>query len=102
MPNFVHDGSFIPDGPLKDEDSIIDYGCDWADWLQAGEIITGSSWSTTPSSGITKGAEDFTTTATSIFLSDGNEGVVYRLSNRITTNQGRTEDRSMVITVAEK
>ena len=98
---FTHDGSFIPDAPDKDESSNIDYGCDWSSWLQDGETITASDWHISPS-GIPKGVEDFTVNTTSIFLSEGSNGTIYTLRNRITTNQNRIEDRSMLIECKQK
>lgn len=100
MPNFVNDGTFIPDAPAKDPDSIIDYGIDWSNWLTDGETIVTSSW---PDLGdLVSVSESNTATATAIFISGGVLGATYTLTNRITTNQGRTEDRSMYISCQAK
>ena len=97
---FTHDGSFIPSGPDKDPDSDIDYGCDWTDWLEAGETITGSAW--VVPAGLVAGTEANDTTTTSIFLTGGTVGTTYTLTNRITTSDSRIEDRSMFILCAQK
>ena len=100
MSNFISDGSFIPDAPPKDPDSVIDYGVDWSNWLDAGETISTSVW---PDLGdLVSESESNTTTATAIFVSGGVLGATYTLTNRITTNQGRTEDRSMFIACQQK
>ena len=101
MSNFVNDGLFIPDAPPKDPDSIIDYGLDWSNWLAADETINTSSWITSPT-GLTIDSESLAATETLVFLSGGTVGVEYTLTNRIVTDQGRTEDRSMLIKCQQK
>lgn len=100
MALFVHNGKFIPDAPPKDPDSIIDYGIDWSSWLASGETLSTSIW-VIPGD-LTGSGETFTTTETKVFLSGGVVGTTYTLTNRITTNGGRTEDRSMLIKCQEK
>lgn len=100
MAIFTSDGTFIPDAPAKDPDSTIDYGIDWSNWLASGETITTSTW--VDLGDLTSVSESSTTTATAIFISGGVVGATYTLTNRITTNQGRTEDRSMLIACQEK
>jgi len=100
MASFVSDGTFIPDAPPKDPDSIIDYGVDWSTWLATGETIASSSW-VVPSD-LTSVSESNTTTETAIFLSGGIVGTEYTVTNRITTTASRTEDRSMLIKCQEK
>lgn len=100
MSIFVNDGKFIPDAPPKDPDSTIDYGVDWSSWLASGETISTSTW---PELGdLTEVSSSNTTTATAIFVSGGTPGATYTLTNRIVTNQGRTEDRSMFIACQQK
>ena len=100
MASFYSDGTFIPDAPPKDPDSIIDYGVDWSAWLGSGETIITSAWPET--GGLVNEIESFTLTRSSIFVSGGTVGASYTLTNRITTNFGRTEDRSMIINCQEK
>ena len=100
MATFYNDGTFIPDAPPKDPDSTIDYGLDWSNWLASGETITASSWPET--GGLVNESESFTTSKASIFVSGGTVGASYTLTNRISTNFGRTEDRSMLISCQEK
>lgn len=96
---FTHDGTKIPTAPYKDPDSTVDYGCDWTAWLQTGEIITTSTWT---ASGLTKGTETNSAGITSVLLSGGTVGTSYTVTNQIDTDQGRIEQRSMIITVKEK
>jgi len=98
---------------IKDPNSIVEYGRNWGGtdgWLASNETITTSNWY------ITSDEEDIPTLAinitgsgisvdelsTSVWLEGGTDGVKYKLTNRITTSQGRTEDRTGIITVREK
>jgi len=96
---FIHDGIKIPTAPYKDPDSTVDYGCDWTEWLNAGETISTSTWIVT---GLTKGTEANSAGITSVMLSGGTVDDSHTLTNQIITDQGRTEQRSMVITIKEK
>lgn len=98
----------------KDPDSIIDYGRNWGPsvnnvgWLETDETIITSGWN------ITTDKEDTPTLllgvtgigvdgkATVAWLSGGTVGISYNLTNTITTSKGRTEDRTGILTVAEK
>lgn len=84
----------------KDPDDILDYGFDWSAWLSNAETISSSTWILSP--GITQNSATNTTTATTIWLSSGVAGQPYSVTNRITTNQGRTVDRTMTIRVTNK
>lgn len=88
-------------GPyLKDPNAVLDYRHDWASWLASGETIATSIWSVAPA-GLAVDSETETTTTATVWLSGGTVGQVYRVTNRITTNQGRTEERTIVIRVEQ-
>lgn len=84
----------------KDPNAILDYAVDWSQWLTSGETISVSTF--TVGSGLTKEAESNTTTKATVWLSGGTAGKVYRVVNRITTNQARTDDRTLLIKVIER
>lgn len=85
---------------VKDPNAVLDFKVDWSSWLQASETISTSTF--TVPSGITKNSEANTTTTATVWLSGGTGGgTVYKLVNRITTNQGRTEDRIVEIRVED-
>ena len=83
----------------KDPNAILDYSIDWSLWLD-GDTIDTSVW--TVAAGITNAADSSTTTTATIWLSGGTAGTSYTVSNRITTADGRTEDRSMTISVVAR
>ena len=84
---------------LKDQNAILDYRIDWSLWLD-GDTISTSTW--TLESGITKATDTFTDTITTIWLSGGTLGTTYTVSNRITTANGRTEDRTIEVSVVDR
>ena len=86
---------------LRDVDSVVDYTIDWSDCLASGESISSSSWTASPTSLTVDSSSETTTTATAV-VSAGSAGVVYRLTNEITTDQARTIQRSVVIRVEER
>lgn len=86
--------------PPKDPNAVLDYEIDWSSWLATSETISTSTW--TVPTGITKDSDTHTTTTTTAWLSGGTAGNIYTLTNRIVTNQGRTEDRSIYVPCAER
>lgn len=85
---------------LKDPHAVLDYVFDWSNWLASGETISTSA--ITVESGITKDSESNTSTTAKVWLSGGTEGVRYTITSRITTNQGRTDDRSAIVRVSNR
>jgi hypothetical protein len=83
---------------LKDPNATLDYGFNWASWLGT-DTITSSTWTVT---GATKDSDTHDTTTTTVWLSAGVVGTPIVAMNRIVTAGGRTDDRTMVITVREK
>jgi hypothetical protein len=89
----------------KDPDSRLDYETSWATWVQTGETIATSQWllTTSPSDQtplVVDSATHDGTTAT-VWLTGGSLGTTYTVVNRITTDQGRTEDRSKYVTIQQ-
>lgn len=71
---------------VKTVGDTLDYVFDWVtyNWLDTGELITGSVWSA--STGITVVTSSNTTTTTTIWVSGGTVGETYVLTNTITTD----------------
>lgn len=85
---------------IKDPDAVLDYGCDWSDWLD-GDTLSTSSWTIAPA-GLTKVSDSLTATTTTVWLSGGTVSTVYTVTNRIVTAGGRTEDRSFEVVVGQR
>lgn len=84
----------------KDPNAILDYQWDWADWLAVGETISTAVF--TVPTGLTLSSQSNTTTTATAFLSGGTVDDGYKVTCRITTNQGRTEDRSIYLRCRER
>lgn len=83
----------------KDPNAVLDYTIDWSLWL-AGDTISTATW--TVPMGITKDLDTKTTTTTTIWLSGGSAATNYSVAVRVVTAGGRTDDRTIVISVAER
>lgn len=82
----------------KDPSDVVDYEIDWGtNWLGTSETINTSTW--TVDSGITKDSSTNTTTTATVWLSGGTSGYQYTVTNRIVTNQSRTKEQSLIISV---
>lgn len=83
----------------KDPDSTVDFGFDWSDWL-VDDTIASSTW--TLQTGLTAGTNSFTDTVTTVWIAGGTAGQQYTAANRITTAGGRTDERTLIITVEQR
>lgn len=84
----------------KDPDATLDYQIDWGDWLVTGDSIVGSAWSV---SGATiEDDTQFADTSATVWVSGGTVGMPIYLTNTITTSEGRIDQRTLVVQVAEK
>jgi len=82
----------------KDPDATLDWIFDWNDWLGATEVIDSVEFEVDPGISIdeVKGFTYTQKTAT-VWLTGGTEGQVYRVTCRVTTNEGRIDDRSFTL-----
>lgn len=83
----------------KDPNAIKDYSRDWTRYLES-DTITTSEW--IAEDGITIDSDSNDTTSSTVWLSGGEEGCEYVVTNRITTAGGRTDDRSFIIRMVDK
>lgn len=93
---------------IKDPNATLPYSVDWVTpdpktgkkWMRDGDTITTSTWTVPP--GITKQSDGHDDGVATIWLSGGTAGTTYKLTNRITTAQGCTDERTIPITVRER
>ena len=71
----------------------LDYGFDWTSWLAAGETIVTSDW--VVESPLTKSLEQTVDGVTSLFVTGGVIGKIYKVANTITTSLTRTDTRTI-------
>lgn len=86
---------------LKDPDAILDYTHDWSVYLQSAETVSTSAWSVAPT-GLTIDSDSLATPNATVTLSGGTAGSLYRVTNRITTSNSRTEDRAITVRVGQR
>lgn len=84
---------------VKDPDAVLDYKWDWTAWLGSDTIISKNA---TVPAGITKDSDTNDTTSVTVWLSGGTADADYKVSCRITTAGGRTDERTITIRVKEK
>lgn len=85
---------------MKDPDAVLDYKIDWSRWLPDGDSVSASSWDA--ESGLTVDSNTFDDTSTTVWLSGGTDGTSYSVTNHITTDAGREDDRTIIIAVKEQ
>ena len=96
---------------IKDPSAVLDYKFDWkalangngsSNWLGSTETI--ATHVVTVDSGITKDSDAITDTNTSVtvWLSGGTAGQSYKITCRIVTSKGRTDERTIVIKVIDR
>lgn len=84
----------------KDPDAVLDYQTDWTGWLVDDDTIATSVWLVP--SGLTKDSDSHTDTKATVWLSGGSNGTQVAVVNRITTAQGRTEDRTLNFIIRQR
>jgi hypothetical protein len=87
----------------KDPDADKDYVFDWSAWLGA-DVIQTSTW--VVDAGLTVGtgpkAPSHDGATATVWLSGGTVNKVYRVTNRVVTTGGRTDDRTAEIWVKQQ
>jgi hypothetical protein len=90
----------------QDPSAVLDWGTNWSAWLGTDTIST-STWSVTETSpvgatALTLATSTHDATTTTIWLSGGALDARYRITNRIVTAGGRTDDRSFYVTIKDR
>lgn len=89
---------------VKDPDAKLDFTINWEPWLKEVDDVISST--TAPTwiipSGLTKHQESNTSYKSTVWVSAGVPGTTYVLVNRITTQAGRIDDRSIQLTIVER
>lgn len=90
---------------LKDPDAVIDYAIDWgAEYLGTDDVLTDSSWSVTPNEtgGVEVVGSSFADRLATVQAGGGIAGRLYRLANRVVTQSGRIDERSITVRVEQR
>ena len=89
---------------LKDPEATLDYAVDWgADYL-SGETLATSDWSVAPDEpgGVSLVSHVFDLLVATATVAGGRPGHVYRVTNHITTTDGRDDSRSILLRVEKR
>lgn len=84
----------------KDPHAVLDFQFNWTQWLAASETIV--SHVITAESGITKDSDSETAGVVTAWLSGGATGVIYNVACLISTNAGRTDERTIQILIEDR
>lgn len=84
---------------LHDPDAVLDYGVNWADWLD-GDTLSSVVW--TVPSGFTLESQTQTDTVATVWLSGGTAGTRVTVTCHVVTAAGREDDRSFDLVVQER
>lgn len=88
---------------LKDPQARIAHAFAWDDYLD-GQILTASAWSVFPvqTGGLVAEEAAFDLNRSSVMLSGGWPGQIYRIANQVRLSDGQTEERSIIVRVEER
>lgn len=82
---------------VKDPNAILDYKWDYSSWLEPGDTITAHDIIVDGT--LTLGPHSHDDTSVTAWLSGGTEGDRARVTVRVTTADGRVDDRTSVIEI---
>jgi hypothetical protein len=83
----------------KDPQAVKDYQLDWTAWL-AGDTV--SSHTVTVEAGLTKDSDSRALGVVTVWLSGGTKGRTYKVTCRVVTTNGRTDERTVEILVKDQ
>jgi hypothetical protein len=90
---------------MKDPAAVLDYAIDWgAQYLDQGDLLAESSWSVEPDEpgGVAAVGSLFGDSVATVQAAGGVPGRLYRLANRVVTQSGRTDERSIMLRVEKR
>ena len=85
--------------PMKDPNAVLDYSWDWTAWLDTGETITSHTLIPT---GVTVESSAVVGSSVVAWISGGTAKSTASVTCRITTSDGRTDDRTMTLWIQER
>lgn len=81
----------------------LDYGFNWRanGYLEQGEIVTGSTWTISPTGTLTR-EQVINAETSSVFVAGLRLNTDYQLTNTITTSEGRTDSRTIQLSCVKR
>lgn len=89
---------------LKDPRARVDYQIDWGSSYLDGRTIAASQWTVSPdeTGGIEVDEDSFDLQRTTVTVTGGVPGHLYRVGNRVTLSDGRSDERSLSLRVEQR
>lgn len=89
---------------LKDPQAVLDYSVEWGAGYLDGQVVSRSVWSVAPDEpdGVRVATQAVSPTRTAVTLEGGVPGKVYRVTNRVTLSDERSDERTLVLRVEER
>ncbi|MFC1996984.1 hypothetical protein ACFLXI_05175 [Chloroflexota bacterium] len=84
----------------KDPDGVLDYKFDWDTWCAVSETI--SSYTIDADTGIVVDSDSESSNVVTVWLSGGTAGQTYAVRCEIVTSDDRTDERTMLVKVAQR
>lgn len=91
----------IPTFP-HDPNAVLDYLWNWESWLADGDAIASAEVFKVEGDAVVIDEVENTSTTVTAWVSGGTEGTHAHLTARITTTQGRTDDRTLRLYVEQR
>lgn len=93
--------SLRPSSLTHDPNAVLDYVFAWGAWL-AGDTITNHEILLQPADGLTIDDSTHDDTTVTVWLSGGTVGQSVKVTCRVTTTAGRTDDRTLTLTIRNR
>lgn len=90
----------MPASFILDPDAVLDYAFSWVAWLADNETI--ESHTVTAEEGVTVDESSEADGVVTVWLSHGTLGVTVKVTCHIVTDQGREDDRSLTVRIANR
>jgi hypothetical protein len=84
---------------VKDPDAVLDYRWDWSAWLDDDTIDTHQ---VTVAGGVDLDSDSSDDTSVTAWISGGTHGDTATATARVTTTQGRTDDRTITLSIRQR
>lgn len=93
----------MPDYVIKDPDAVLDYRWEWSDWLDGSDgIASHEVILPVADGGLVVDSSEHDATGITAWISGGQLGADVWVTGRITTTEGRTDDRSLRFRVQDR
>lgn len=89
---------------IKDPEATLDYSVDWGAEYLSGDALVESGWTVSPGEpgGLSIVGNRFDLLMATVEVEGGIAGRIYRLTNHVSTAEGRSDSRSILVRVERR